>query len=56
MVIGSGVAGMEAARVAALRGYRAEIYEKDAHLGGVAPPGRRSNHTIAICLSGTRSG
>ena len=33
-VIGGGVAGMEAARVAAIRGHKVDIYEKDSVLGG----------------------
>jgi 2,4-dienoyl-CoA reductase-like NADH-dependent reductase (Old Yellow Enzyme family)/thioredoxin reductase len=33
-VIGGGPAGMEAARVAALRGHRVTLYEKDSRLGG----------------------
>jgi len=45
MVIGGGPAGMEAARVAALRGHEVCLYEKDKTLGGqlslaAAPPGR----------------
>ena len=35
MVIGGGVAGMEAARVCALRGHRVTLYEKSEKLGGV---------------------
>jgi 2-enoate reductase len=34
LVIGGGIAGMEAARVAALRGHKVTIYEKNDHLGG----------------------
>jgi 2,4-dienoyl-CoA reductase-like NADH-dependent reductase (Old Yellow Enzyme family)/thioredoxin reductase len=34
VVLGSGPAGMEAARVAALRGHRVSLYEKEDHLGG----------------------
>lgn len=34
VVIGGGVAGLEAARVAALRGYEVDLYEKDPVLGG----------------------
>lgn len=34
MVIGGGPAGMEAARVAALRGHEVVLYEKDKELGG----------------------
>jgi len=35
LVIGGGVGGMEAARVAALRGHRVTIIEKDSRLGGM---------------------
>lgn len=34
MVVGGGVAGMEAARVAAVRGHNVELYEKSDKLGG----------------------
>src|SRR5712691_2279236 len=34
VVVGGGVAGLEAARVAALRGHRVVLVEKDAQLGG----------------------
>jgi len=34
MIIGGGIAGMEAARVAALRGHHVELYEKNGELGG----------------------
>ena len=37
MVVGSGPAGMETARVAAMRGHRVILYEKDNHLGGSLP-------------------
>ena len=45
MVVGGGPAGMEAARVAALRGHEVCLYEKSETLGGqiplaAAPPGR----------------
>jgi 2,4-dienoyl-CoA reductase (NADPH2) len=45
MVIGGGPAGMEAARVAALRGHQVSLYEKTETLGGqiplaASPPGR----------------
>ena len=36
VVVGGGVAGLETARVAALRGHRVRIVERDAVLGGVA--------------------
>lgn len=35
MVIGGGPAGMEAARIAALRGYEVSLYEKNAAVGGL---------------------
>ena len=34
-VVGGGIAGMEAARVAALRGHSIDLYEKTDRLGGV---------------------
>lgn len=34
MIVGSGPAGMEAARIAALRGHEVSIWERDAQLGG----------------------
>jgi 2,4-dienoyl-CoA reductase-like NADH-dependent reductase (Old Yellow Enzyme family)/thioredoxin reductase len=37
VVVGGGVAGMEAARVAALRGHQVTLYEKSARLGGLIP-------------------
>lgn len=37
MVIGGGPAGMEAARVAALRGHEVTLYEKESKLGGMIP-------------------
>jgi 2-enoate reductase len=43
MVIGGGVAGLEAARVCALRGHRVRLYEKTGRLGGILPSvGRHS--------------
>jgi len=39
IVVGGGVAGMEAARVAALRGHTVELFEKNAALGGNLVPG-----------------
>jgi len=36
-VVGGGPAGMEAARVAALRGHKVTLYEKDHKLGGLLP-------------------
>jgi len=35
LVIGSGVGGMEAARIAALRGHKVTLMEKDSELGGM---------------------
>jgi len=37
VVVGGGPAGMEAARVAALRGHRVTLYEKAGRLGGLMP-------------------
>jgi len=37
VVVGGGPAGMEAARVAALRGHRVTLYEKTRQLGGLMP-------------------
>jgi 2-enoate reductase len=39
MMAGGGIAGMEAARVAALRGHAVTIYESSDRLGGVVIPG-----------------
>lgn len=39
MIIGGGVAGMEAARVCALRGHEVHLYEKGDKLGGNVIPG-----------------
>ncbi len=36
VVVGSGVAGLEAARVAATRGHHVAVFEKSTHLGGMA--------------------
>ncbi len=37
IVVGGGPAGMEAARVAALRGHEVSLYEKESRLGGLIP-------------------
>ncbi len=37
LVVGGGPAGMEAARVAALRGHSVTLYEKSTRLGGIVP-------------------
>ena len=37
LVVGGGPAGMEAARVAALRGHEVILYEKESKLGGIVP-------------------
>ena len=34
VIVGGGIAGLEAARVAAIRGYEVDLYEKEAVLGG----------------------
>ena len=37
VVVGGGPAGMEAARISAVRGHRVILYEKEARLGGLMP-------------------
>ena len=39
VIVGGGVAGMEAARTAALRGHKVSLYEKNRELGGNLIPG-----------------
>ena len=34
VIVGAGVAGLEAARVAAIRGHHVDVYEKEDHIGG----------------------
>ena len=34
VIVGAGIAGLEAARVAAIRGHHVDVYEKEAKLGG----------------------
>ncbi len=52
VVIGGGVAGMEAARVAALKGHQVVLFEKETSLGGqlniASVPPRKSEMTRAI--------
>ncbi len=43
VVIGGGIGGMEAARVAALRGHKVSLYEKSDHLGGVFVPASQAS-------------
>jgi 2,4-dienoyl-CoA reductase-like NADH-dependent reductase (Old Yellow Enzyme family)/thioredoxin reductase len=43
VIIGGGPAGLEAARVAGLRGHRVRIYEQESRLGGVLEPAARSD-------------
>jgi 2,4-dienoyl-CoA reductase (NADPH2) len=45
MVVGGGPAGMEAARVAALRGHEVLLFEKDRKLGGLIPLAALVNET-----------
>ncbi len=44
IVIGGGPGGMEAARVAALRGHRVTLYEKEDRLGGSLPAASTPEH------------
>jgi len=48
VVVGGGVGGMEAARVAALRGHEVMLFEKDGHLGGWAAVGCLPPHKEEI--------
>lgn len=47
MIIGGGPGGMEAARVAALRGHDVKLYEKERRLGGLLP--------LAVMVKGTET-
>lgn len=47
MVVGGGPGGMEAARVAAERGHRVSLYEKQPRLGGLLP--------LAVTVKGTET-
>src|SRR5207247_9532383 len=42
VVVGGGVAGLEAARMAALRGHRGVLFETAGERGRPGPPGRRA--------------
>ena len=48
MVIGGGPAGMEAARIAAMRGHTVTLYEKQKHLGGQVVYAARGPHKIGL--------
>lgn len=55
VVLGGGPAGMEAARVASLRGHRVELHEKGERLGGqvnyaALPPFKDELHTVPAYL------
>jgi len=55
VVIGGGPGGMEAARVAALRGHRVTLYEKESVLGGLSlsaglPPGKEDINRLITYL------
>lgn len=57
MVIGGGPAGMEAARVAAIRGHQVYLYESDSKLGGQLllasrPPGKEEINSFTRYLEG----
>ncbi|MBD3187400.1 NAD(P)-binding protein [Candidatus Bathyarchaeota archaeon] len=51
MIVGGGVAGLECARIAAMRGHEVLVYELDSRLGGqiwlaACPPGREDIKTM----------
>lgn len=52
LVIGGGLAGLEAARVAAMRGHRVALYEEDGEIGGqwliAARPPHKEEHTMLL--------
>jgi len=50
VIVGGGPAGMEAARVARLRGHDVTLMEKDTQLGGQLIPGAAPPHKEAITL------
>lgn len=60
LVVGGGPGGMEAARVAARRGHRVTLWEKNDRLGGqlnlaAVPPGREEFSSLVKYLSGELS-
>jgi len=52
MVVGGGLAGLEAARVAAARGHKVTLYEEDADLGGqwllASKPPHKQDHMMLL--------
>ena len=50
VVVGGGPAGMEAARMARLRGHEVTLMEKDGQLGGQMVPGAAPPHKEGISL------
>jgi NADPH-dependent 2,4-dienoyl-CoA reductase/sulfur reductase-like enzyme len=52
LVMGGGLAGLEAARVAALRGHRVALYEEDGEVGGqwvmAARPPHKQEHSMLL--------
>lgn len=56
LIVGAGPAGLEAARVAGLRGHRVHVYDKGDHPGGVLYPARhaggRPGHRVVVCGGG----
>ncbi len=52
LVIGGGLAGLEAARVAALRGHRVSLYEEEVEIGGqwvlAAKPPHKQEHMMLL--------
>ncbi len=56
MVVGGGLAGLEAARTAASRGHKVSLYEESGELGGqwklaAVPPHKQSFRELVSCLS-----
>ncbi len=52
VIVGAGLAGLEAARVAAIRGHQVDVYEKDDRIGGqllmAAVPPRKAETLLAL--------